>query len=66
MQVTFDLYIKCCNTSWQVFSKITGPAMPFESPVAFTAALSQTFAGGDGYDVVPFDVSILNYGGHFR
>ena len=46
--------------------KFTGPVKPFDSPIAFTAGLSKTFTGGSDFDVVPYDVSLVNHGDHYE
>ena len=38
----------------------------FDSPVGFTAGLSQDFTGGGDYAIVPYDTNILNHGDAYR
>ena len=49
-----------------MFLKFTGPVKPFDSPVAFTAGLSQKFTSGSDFAVVPYDVNLLNHGDHYE
>ena len=49
-----------------MFLKFAGPVKPFDSPVAFTAGLSETFTVGNSFDVVLYDVNLLNHGDHYE
>ena len=43
-----------------------GDMKTFDNPVAFTAALSQSFYDGGDDAIIPFDYSLLNHGDAFE